>query len=75
MRPFPPPAMSRLPSPCLLLAAITTTLLLGNPVARADGSSPQPVSDEVLQQEYADYRSSITGQKLYTVSYILLADE
>lgn len=76
MHPFPTPAMSRLPFRCALLAAIAAPLLLGSPVVHADDTArPQPVSDAVLQQEYADYRNSVTGQKLYTVSYILLADE
>ena len=40
-----------------------------------DVPPPQPISDEVIGQEYDAYRQSVKGQKMYTVSYILLSDE
>ena len=40
-----------------------------------DVPPPQPISDEVIGQEYDAYRQSVKGQKMYTVSYILLDDE
>ena len=40
-----------------------------------DVPPPQPISDEVIGQEYDAYRQSVKGQKMYTVSYILLGDE
>ena len=40
-----------------------------------DVAPPQPISDEVIGQEYDAYRQSVKGQKMYTVSYILLSDE
>ena len=40
-----------------------------------DVPPPQPISDEVIGQEYDAYRQSVRGQKMYTVSYILLDDE
>ena len=40
-----------------------------------DVPPPQPISDEVSGQEYDAYRQSVKGQKMYTVSYILLSDE
>lgn len=40
-----------------------------------DVPPPQPISDEVIGQEYDAYRQSVKGQKMYTVSYILLNDE
>ena len=40
-----------------------------------DVPPPQPISDEVIGQEYDAYRQSVMGQKMYTVSYILLSDE
>ena len=54
------------------------------PVEKADPAAiqpdtdvppPQPISDEVIGQEYDAYRQSVKGQKMYTVSYILLDDE
>ena len=54
------------------------------PVEKADPAAiqpdtdvppPQPISDEVIGQEYDAYRQSVKGQKMYTVSYILLGDE
>lgn len=54
------------------------------PVEKADPAAiqpdtdvppPQPISDEVIGQEYDAYRQSVKGQKMYTVSYILLSDE
>ena len=41
----------------------------------SDVPPPQPISDEVIGQEYDAYRQSVKGQKMYTVSYILLSDE
>lgn len=41
----------------------------------SDVPPPQPISDEVIGQEYDAYRQSVKGQKMYTVSYILLGDE
>lgn len=41
----------------------------------SDVPPPQPISDEVIGQEYDAYRQSVKGQKMYTVSYILLDDE
>ena len=41
----------------------------------SDVPPPQPISDEVIGQEYDAYRASVKGQKMYTVSYILLSDE
>ena len=40
-----------------------------------DVPPPQPISDEVIGQEYDAYRQSVKGQKMYTISYILLSDE
>ncbi|MDO4637550.1 MAG: peptidylprolyl isomerase [Lautropia sp.] len=40
-----------------------------------DVPPPQPISDEVIGQEYDAYRQSVKGQKMYTVSYILLDDQ
>ena len=40
-----------------------------------DVPPPQPISDEVIGQEYDAYRQSVKGQKMYTVSYLLLSDE
>ena len=54
------------------------------PVEKADPAAiqpdtdvppPQPISDEVIGQEYDAYRQSVKGQKMYTVSYILLGNE
>ena len=62
-------------------AAQTTS---SRPVEKADPAAiqpdtdvppPQPISDEVIGQEYDAYRQSVKGQKMYTVSYILLSDE
>ena len=33
-----------------------------------DVPPPQPISDEVIGQEYDAYRQSVKGQKMYTVS-------
>ncbi len=40
-----------------------------------DVSPPQMISDEVIGEEYDAYRKSVKGMKMYTVSYILLADQ
>ena len=40
-----------------------------------DVPPPQPISDEVIGQEYDAYRQSVKGKKMYTVRYILLSDE
>lgn len=40
-----------------------------------DVPAPQPITDEVLNQEYDAYRQSVKGMKMYRVSYILLPDE
>lgn len=40
-----------------------------------DVANPQPISDEMLRQEYADYRKSVEGMKMYGVSYLLLPTE
>ena len=64
-----------------VLAAQTTS---DRPVEKAEPAAiqpgtdvppPQPISDEVIGQEYDAYRQSVKGQKMYTVSYILLSDE
>ena len=64
-----------------LQAAQTTG---SQPIEKADPAAiqpdtdvppPQPISDEVIGQEYDAYRQSVKGQKMYTVSYILLDDE
>ena len=64
-----------------LQAAQTTG---SQPIEKADPAAiqpdtdvppPQPISDEVIGQEYDAYRQSVKGQKMYTVSYILLSDE
>ena len=64
-----------------VLAAQTTS---DRPVEKAEPAAiqpgtdvppPQPISDEVIGQEYDAYRQSVMGQKMYTVSYILLSDE
>lgn len=80
------PAAVRLPCPSPLLAALCLALPLLTGAApapaataavdnEAQPSRPQPISDEVIAQEYDAYRASVKGQKMYTVSYILLADE
>lgn len=40
-----------------------------------DAANPQPISDAMLKQEYADYRKSVEGMKMYGVSYLLLPTE
>lgn len=64
-----------------VLAAQTTS---DRPVEKAEPAAiqpgtdvppPQPISDEVIGQEYDAYRQSVKGQKMYTVSYILLGNE
>ena len=59
-------------------AASPPPMQKADPAAIAAGKeapAPQPISDEVIGQEYDAYRASVKGQKMYTVSYILLADE
>lgn len=43
--------------------------------AGKDAPPPPMISDEILQQEYAEYRKSVEGMKMYTVRYILIKDE
>lgn len=83
--------LTRLPSATrLMLAFLAGTVLLTStstattrdelpdPAAigdQPDVPAPQPISDEVLGEEYDAYRQSVKGMKMYKVSYILLPDE
>lgn len=70
--------------PLLLSGGMATAASTSRPVEKADPAAisagkeapkPQPISDEVIGQEYDAYRASVKGQKMYTVSYMQVADE
>lgn len=86
--PFQSPAsrllLAGLILPLMVPGGVVAAASTGHSVEKADPAAisagkeaptPQPISDEVIGQEYDAYRASVKGQKMYTVSYMQVADE